>query len=103
MEEKFKMDTTVALVEHDKEIESVKHRLQRVEEQMKVTQELAMSVNKLAVNMEHMLKEQKGQGKRLTLLEAEPGKQYKHLKTVIITALTTALIGGIVGAILTLL
>jgi hypothetical protein len=49
------------------------------------------------------LAEQKEQGKRLELLEQEPGRQYKQLKIIIITAFTTIIVGSVVGAILMLI
>jgi hypothetical protein len=103
MEEKFETETRVKLAEHGKEIGSVKHRVKGLEEQQKSIHELAISVKELVLNMQYMLEEQKEQGKRLELLEQEPSRQYKQLKTIIITALTTTIVGSIVGAILMLI
>ena len=50
---------------HEQEIKSLKHRMNNCEEQQSTLHKLANSVDKLALNMEYMAKEQKEQGTRL--------------------------------------
>lgn len=95
-------EIAVKFAEHGKEIGSAKHRLREVEGEQKIIHELVVSVRELALNMQHMLEEQKEQGQRLEILEKEPSARLAQIKTAIITALATVLVGGIVGAILML-
>jgi len=95
-------EIAVKLAEYSKEIGSIKHRLDRVEREQGVIHDLAISVKELALNMQHMIEEQKEQGRRLEALEKEPIARLSQIKTAIITALSTAVIGSIVGAILLL-
>lgn len=60
-------------------------------------QSLTTSVEKLAVNMESMLKEQEKQGKRLEALEERDGEMWRKVTGYIITAV----IGLVVGYIFT--
>lgn len=90
-------DVAVKLEGHEHEIKSLKHRMDDQEAQSKTIQDLVISVQKLAINMEAMLKEQGAQGVRLAKLEAEPADTWKRVK---IKALDTA-VGLIGGAIVT--
>ena len=85
---------------HEQEIKSLKHRMNNCEEQQSTLHKLANSVDKLALNMEYMAKEQKEQGTRLERLEREPADEYKHYKHVIIGCIITGVLGAIVGAVL---
>lgn len=55
-------EIAVKLEGHEHEIGSLKHRMEEQEEQNKVIQDLVMSVQKLALTMEAMVKEQSMQG-----------------------------------------
>ena len=99
-------DIAVKLAEHGKEIGSLKHRVDDLEEQTQVIQELALSVKELAINMQSMIKEQERYRKtqerifsRIEVLENEPAKHWNTLTTVIITALVSGLVGYIVTTI----
>lgn len=109
-------EITVKLTEHHEEIGSIKHRVSNLEKNAEtiqdirhsaalldkrasdlekktdVIQELAISVNELAVNMKAMLAEQEKQGKKIESLESVPAKKWDTLQTVIITALASGLI-----------
>lgn len=84
-------EIVVKLAEQDKEIGSLKHRMNDVEEQNKTIQNLAISVKELAINMQNMLREQQNISNRLTELENKPAKRWE--------AVITALIGAVVGAL----
>lgn len=100
------MDETEVAVKvevHDHDIESLKYRVNDLELQSKAIQELAISVNRMAVSMENMLQELNRQGERLEVLERMPAETGKLVKTAIITALTGSIVGAMMTAILTLL
>lgn len=71
------------------------HRLEVLEETVKQVASISASVEKLALNMENMLKEQVSQGKRLETLENRDGDMWR--KAVGYAA--TAIIGIILGYI----
>lgn len=100
------MDETEVAVKvevHDHDIESLKYRVNDLEAQSKAIQELAISVNRMAVSMENMLQELNRQGERLEVLERMPAETGKLVKTAIITALTGSIVGAMMTAILTIL
>lgn len=68
-------------------------RLDNLEENAK----LLSSIEKLAVNMEHMAKEQEKQGKRLETLEKRDGEMWRKVVGYIVTAV----IGVVVGFVFT--
>lgn len=90
-------EVAVKLEGHDHEIGSLKHRVRDLESNCKAMQELTISVNKMAVNMENMFEELREQGSRLKVLEKVPIETNKQIKNAVITAL----VGGIIGAVLT--
>ena len=87
-EECFENSQKVMLMlnDHEHEIGSLKHRMREQES-------LTGCINKLATNMECMLKEQIAQGKRIEELEREPAENWK----VLIQALITGAVGVFIG------
>jgi len=69
------------------------HRLDILEEQVKQNAALVTSVEKLALNMEIMAKEQQEQGKRLETLEARDGEKWRQVTGYIITAVISIVLG----------
>ena len=96
-------EIAVALAEFKKEIGSLKHRMKNCEEWREVLNEMAGSVNRLAINMEYMAKEQTEQGQRLARLEQEPADTAKYYKRQLITSILTGVIGIIIGALFSLI
>lgn len=91
------------IIQLDDEVKSTKRRVSVIEKQLSVTQDLTISVNKLAINMDNMLKEQVKQGERLDKMERAPLEEAKYYKRQIISCIITAIVGAIVGAILCLI
>lgn len=71
------------------------HRLLALEDTVKQIAAISTSVEKLAVNMESMLKEQLSQGQRLETLEDRDGQMWRK----VVGYVATAVIGIIVGFI----
>ncbi len=102
------MDTPVTRAEHEEfarrmEAENQRledennrqnRRLDLLEENVHEMSSLATSVEKLATNMEGMLKEQEKQGKRLETLESRDGEMWRKVTSYVLTC--------VVGAVLAL-
>lgn len=73
------------------------HRLSIVEKSLEQNNKLLVSVEKLALSMENMQKEQKEQGERLAELESRDGEMWR--KTV--ADIIKILLGGLLGFVLT--
>lgn len=71
------------------------HRIDALEKTVKQIAEVSRSVEKLALNMENMLKEQISQGKRLTVLENRDGEMWRKAVGYAVTAVIGVLIGFI--------
>lgn len=68
-------------------------RIELLEEDVKETQRLVGSVERLATNMETMAQEQAKQGKRLEALEGRDGEMWRKVVGYIITAVAGVLVG----------
>lgn len=97
------MDTPISRAEHEefrKRIEEENNRQNKridiLEGNVRQIGTLATSVEKLAVNMESMLKEQEKQGKRLETLEKRDGDKWRKVVETVITVI----ISGVVGFLL---
>lgn len=102
-------DVAVKLENHEQEIKSLKHRMDKREKQEEALHQMAVSIGEMAVNMDYMAKEQKEQGvkidkqgEKIDKLEHEPVEDYKHYKRTIIGCILTTIIGAVLGAILAL-
>ncbi len=78
-------------------------RIGVLEENVRQINALTVSVEKMAVNMENMLEEQKKQGERLEALEKEPAETSRKVRMAIVTAVISSVVGAVVGAVLMLL
>ena len=101
-------EIAVKFENHEQEIKSLKHRMQKQEENYKIFKEMDTSIKTLTVNMEYQVKEtqkineqQQKIDERLERIEHEPTEDYKHYKRLIIGCIITTVIGAGVGAILT--
>lgn len=81
----------------DQENERQNHRLSSLEQTVKEIGSLTTSVEKLAVSMENMVKEQARQGDRLDQLESRDGEMWRKVTGYVVTAV----IGIVVGFIFT--
>lgn len=75
-------------------------RLDLLESSISHINDLTISVEKMAVNMGNMLEELKKQGERLEALENEPVETFNQIKTTVITAVVSTIVGAAVTAIL---
>ena len=96
-------DIAVKLNSHDHEIKSLKHRMDEQEEQSKTIQDLVLSVQKLAMNMEAMLKEQSAQGDRLSALEKEPADRWNNMTRTIFTTIVSTVAGALAAGLIFLI
>lgn len=101
------MDTPITRAEHDEFVERIKeshkrlededrrqnHRIDELEETVRQIGALTTSVEKLAVSMEGMLREQEQQGKRLEALEGRDGEMWRKVTGYLITAVIGIVIG----------
>lgn len=71
------------------------HRLEVLEETVKQVASISTSVEKLALNMENMLKEQVSQGKRLETLESRDGDMWRKAVGYAVTAIIGIVLGYI--------
>lgn len=96
------MDTPISRAEHEefrKRIEEENKRQNRridlLEESVKQLNSLTLSVEKLASNMENMLKEQGRQGKRLEKLENRDGEKWRKVTGYVVTTIVGIVVGFI--------
>ena len=73
------------------------------EEQSKTIQDLVLSVQKLAMNMEAMLKEQSAQGDRLSALEKEPADRWNNMTRTIFTTIVSTVAGALAAGLIFLI
>ena len=80
----------------DDEHHRLSKRITEISNEIKEISKIANAVNKLAINMEMMLKEQQEQGERLEELEARDGQKWRDSVKYVITTLIGAVVGYIV-------
>lgn len=68
-------------------------RIADLEATVRQINDLTLSVQKLAINMEHMLVNQTEQNKRLEELENRDGEKWRSISMYVLTAVVVAVIG----------
>lgn len=76
---------------------SAHKRIDTMEKTQNDIQALALSVNDLANTMKHLCEQMCNMQERVKDIESKPSKNWENLIRIIITALTTGLIGVIIG------
>ena len=94
------VDVKVMLENHTVRLGSIEKQLAHLSTVTESIQNLSVSVNKLAINMENMLNEQKAQGERIRALENEPADNWKLARKTIITAAVSTVAGALVACII---
>lgn len=94
------MDAPITRAEHEEfkeRMDEANHRQNRridaLEEEVRQTRTLTASVEKLAVSLESMVKEQEQQGRRLETLEARDGEKWRQVTGYIVTAVISIVLG----------
>ena len=100
------MDTPITRAEHEefrKRLEAedgrLNARLKIVENDLKDIKDLTASVEKLAVNMENMMKVQERQNTRLEELESRDGEMWRKVTGHVITAVISLILGFVFSKI----
>ena len=94
------MDSGISREEHEefrKRIDETNKRqdkrISELEDSVKEITAFTSSIERLAVNMESMVKEQEKQGKRLEILESRDGEMWRKVVGYAVTAVLGILIG----------
>ena len=94
------MDTAMTRAEHEEfrrrmedEHERQNRRIELLEESTERLNTLSVSIEKLATNMENMVKEQVKQGTRLEVLENRDGEMWRKVVAFAITSIISIVIG----------
>lgn len=94
------MDTPITRAEHeefrrtmDSEHKRISRRMDALEEETKQIRKLATSVERLAVSMESMSREQKEQGEKLEKLEERDGELWRKVTGYIVTTIIGLVLG----------
>lgn len=90
----------VTLENHETRIDMLERALVKLEATAQSIYDMSLSVNRLAINMENMLAEQKAQGERIKTLEAQPTETWNTVKKTVLTAIVSAVAGAIIAAVL---
>ena len=84
----------------DQEDKRQNERIDHIERSLQLLNTLAVSVEKLAINMENLTKEVASQGSKLNDLEMKPAKRYDLIVTTLISGVIGALVGFVSSGIL---
>ncbi len=94
------MDTPITRAEHEEfrrrieeENKRQDRRIELLEENVKQNGVLSASVERLATNMENMLKELEKQGKRIEVLEGRDGEMWRKVVGYVATSVVGVIIG----------
>lgn len=95
------VEVKVATLEAD--VAGVKERVRALEEATKDNKGMAIAVEKLAVNMEYMLKEQREIKEKVQQIELAPAEDRNYFRREIIKYVVCGVLGALVAALMALL
>lgn len=94
------------LLEHSDfkhDIDDLKARLEKCENQQETMNSLVLSVDRLTNSMTTMVEEQKELKADVKAMKEAPAEKFDYYKKTIITCIITTIVGTIIGAVITLL
>lgn len=97
------MDIRVTLAQHTEKFSNIERRICDLETDNKVIMQLSNSVQKLAINMEQMLSEQRDQGERLKVLEDAPAQAWTSAKKTAFTSIISTIAGALATSLIYLI
>ncbi len=96
-------EVLLKLNDHDHEIQDLKTKVNAVQDLNTQISNMALNIQKLAINIETMAETQKDTIIRLSSLEKVPLEDSRYYKRLIVGCLITGLIGAVLGAIMALI
>lgn len=94
------MDTPITRAEHEEfkkrmeeEHRRQNRRIELLENTVQQIGEIAASVEKMAVSLQSMVKEQEQQGRRLEALESRDGEMWRKVVGHVVTAIISIILG----------
>lgn len=93
----------VTLENHTTRLNAIESQVAELNSVSSNIQELTLSVNKLAINMEYMLEEQRDQGTRIKTLESEPAEKWNSAKKTAFTSIVSTIAGALAVGIIILI
>lgn len=101
------MDSPITRAEHEEFRRRIEEENNRQDARIKILEgqvdglkELSVSIERLAINMENMVKEQVKQGERLEVLESQDGKMWREVVKYVITTLIGLVLGFLFNQIM---
>jgi len=91
------IDLAEKVAVHDTKLESLEHRVGRLETTSEKLEKINLSIKELSINMNNICEEQKKTSEKLDALEKEPLEDFKHYKKVVIGAILTTIVGLVIG------
>ena len=96
-------EVLLKLNDHDHEIQDLKTKVNAVQDLNTQISNMALNIQKWAINIETMAEAQKGTIIRLSSLEKVPLEDSRYYKRLIVGYVITGLIGAVLGAIMALI
>ena len=93
----------VKLATLEADVTGVKERVRALEEATKENKGMAIAVEKLAVNMEYMLKEQREIKEKVEQIEMTPADDQKYFRRELIKYIVCGVLGALLAALMALL
>lgn len=88
-------EIAVQLEKHEQHIKSLEHRMDKVEQKNEVLNDLALSIQKLALGMDSMNEKQDNITERLEEIEKKPAQNWTTMTRTALTTIVAAIAGGL--------
>lgn len=88
-------EIAVQFEKHEQHIKSLEHRMDKQEQKIEVLNDLALSIQKLALGMDTMNEKQDDISNRLEEIEKKPAQNWQTMTKTALTTIVAAVAGGL--------
>lgn len=96
-------DIETKIVQHDEQIKTLFNNYNRLEKVVDKIDNLTVSIEKMTIVQQEMLKEQKKVRDDVDKIKEQPVKDAHEIKMKIISCIATGVVGAVLGALLALI
>ena len=100
MATQFELDTSVKLADHENEIGSLKHRMDKAEKTIEQIHDLTTSIKLIAQKQDNVITKLDEVSTDVAGIKSQPAEKWNKVTSTILTGVVSTIVTAVIGAII---